>query len=128
MTIEFTATTVHDVNFIHMLRDYPHIITPADVGIDDPIERCEVLQFEADASIIHGVAILRVYLMPEKDRTQLVLTQHLSERVSAKMGSTAMLCPIKPELAITEQTIAANARTQIIKAIRDERRRRHGKG
>lgn len=106
-----------------MQMDYPHIITPADLAIDDAIERCEVLQFETDAAVIKGAGILRTYLMPETDGTQLVLTQHLSERVGAKMGITARLCPVSSELATTEREIANNARTRIIKAIRDERRR-----
>ncbi|MEM9421574.1 MAG: hypothetical protein AAF986_03555 [Pseudomonadota bacterium] len=109
----------------HTIR-YPHIINPDDIGITDKAIRAEVIKLETDIGRRFGILILRQYLLPENDGTTPVLTQHLSARISAQMGSTAMLAPALPKLATIERQIAHSALAKMFKLWRSERGSSHG--
>ncbi|MEP1143487.1 MAG: hypothetical protein ABJH52_07190 [Henriciella sp.] len=128
MTIEFSVTEANSVNIFDVVREVSHVITPNQMYVEEAVERAEILRFESDASVCSRLAILRTYIMPEPDGSQLVLCQHLSDRVPPIPSVTARLCPVDPSLATTEQQIANEARLAVIKHIRDDRRRRAGKG
>ena len=109
MTRTFEITKTGPVAPHHMAQEYPHIIWPLEVGVDNPPIRTEVARFETVTKPTYGIMLIRQFLLPEDDGTELVLTQHLSERVGATMGLTALLLPNDDNLVRGEQTICNNA-------------------
>lgn len=110
---------------VHRIRaDYDHIIMPRDINLEGFITHAEIMRADHLSHPV-GVVILRTYMLKEKDEPQLVLSQHLSESFSPKMGFTAHLTEIGRPLDDAEKQIATNALARLARAEKERRNRQN---
>ena len=118
----FEVTDAKPMHPMLLVQEFPHILWPHEVGIDDPITEAVVLQFETPDEPKRGVAILRLVMDQGAKEPDLVMCQHLSEKCGPKMGATAFVWPANDVLARGEQTLANNAVQRLFRCERDRRR------
>lgn len=107
-----------------LMRDaFPHLIWPTEIGVFEPIVQAEIVQLETDTGPKCGILVLRLYILPEHDGSQLVLCQHFSERCGPVMGVTARLWRVDESLPANEQRLARNALLRMVKIWRADRKK-----
>lgn len=124
MSFKIQRKSLANVHRIH--ADFNHIIMPEDIALEGFISHAEIMRADHLSHPV-GVVMLRTYMIKENDEPQLVLSQHLSESFSPKMGFTAHLTEIGRPLDEAEQQIATNALSRLARAEKVRRKKAKGK-